>query len=787
MTKYVGQSYKRKEDYRLLTGKSQFVADIKLTDMVEAVVIRSTYALALIKNIDKTAAEKLPGVQAVIIASDIEGKVKPLPSLSEFSLPKNLLDSIKPVIKPCPEDLLAKNHVVYVGQPVAIIVAEDRYIAEDAAALVKIEYEALKPVTDPYEGMDDGAPTIHPHLGNNIQAQFDLSIGNTKDVFIKADHVLETKIKTPRVTASPMETRGVVAEYDTRLDRLEVWSSTQVNYMVRTNLSKLLSLDENKIRVIAPDMGGGFGAKCAVYPEEILIPYLAKVLERPVRWIEDRLEHMMSTRHARDQIHKVKVAYENDGTILGIQDEFVVDNGAYNPLLLTVSYNTAAHMRGLYKIDHFDIKGYCVLTNKAPNIAYRGAGRPEAVYVMDRVIDMIAEQLDVDPIDIMLKNMIKHEDMPYDQGMYYRDGFKVIYDSGDYPASFKKALKLADYEAFRSNQKELKSQGKYVGIGISSYVEGTGIGPYEGAIVRLDETGKFIVSVGSTPHGQSHETTFSQICADELMVSPDDVTVRAGDTDVVPFGIGTFASRSAVTAGNAVHIASKKLRGKIIEIASVLLGENTEQLILKNGKIFNPITPDKIVSLNDIIQASRPGQNCKLPEDMEPNLETSHYFSPETVTYSSGFHIAIVEVDKETGYVTILKYIVVDDCGRMLNPMIVAGQVQGGVAQGIGAALYEEIVYDDIGQLMTGTYMDYLVPTSIEIPDVVMGEVTSLSTRNPMGIKGVGEAGTISPPAAIANAVRDALHPLKIEITDLPLSPSRIFHLIKEAEFQRQQ
>jgi aerobic carbon-monoxide dehydrogenase large subunit len=782
MVKYVGQSFKRKEDYRLLTGKSQFVADIKLTNMVEAVIIRSTYAHALITSIDKLDAEQHPGVYAVIIADDIEGKVKPLPSLSEFSLPKSLIDSIKPIIKPCPEDLLAKDRVVYVGQPVAIVVADNRYIAEDAAALVKVTYEPLKPLTNPYKSMLKDAPVIHPNLDNNIQAQFELSVGNTKEAFARADHIIETEIKTPRVTANPMETRGVVAEYDTRLEKLEVWTSTQVNYMVRSNLSGLLGMDENKIRVIAPDMGGGFGAKCAVYPEEILIPYLAIFLERPVRWIEDRLEHMSSTRHARDQIHKVKIAFENDGKIIGIQDEFVVDNGAYNPLLLTVSYNTAAHMRGLYKIDHFDITGYCVLTNKVPNIAYRGAGRPEAVYVMDRLIDMISMQLEKDPVDIMLKNMIKQEDMPYDQGIIYRDGFKVIYDGGDYPTSFKKALELAEYETFRSKQKELKSQGKNIGIGISSYVEGTGIGPYEGAIVRLDGTGKFIVNVGSTPHGQSHETTFSQICADELMVSPDDITVRAGDTDIVPFGVGTFASRSAVTAGNAVHLASIKLREKLIEIASILLKEEIDQLRLKDGKVFNPSTPNQFVTFKDIINASRPGPNCKIPESMSPNLETSHYFSPETVTYSSGFHIVILEVDIETGYVTIDKYIVVDDCGRILNPMIVAGQVQGGVAQGIGAALYEEIVYNDNGQLLTGTFMDYLIPTSIEIPDVIMGDATSLSPRNPLGVKGVGEAGTISPPAAIANAVRDALYPLKVEITDLPLSPNRIFHLIKEAE-----
>ncbi|MBM4763653.1 xanthine dehydrogenase family protein molybdopterin-binding subunit [Bacillus sp. B15-48] len=779
---YVGKRYKRKEDYRLLTGKSQFVADMKLDRMVEAFVIRSTYAHARILNIDTAAAEEQQGVYAVITAKDIEGKVKPLPALSEFSLPQSLIDFIQPEIKPCSEDLLAKEQVVYVGQPIAIVVADDRYTAEDAAALVTIQYEPLEPVTDPYEAMEESAPVIHPHLDNNVQAKFHLSVGDVEQGFSQADRVLEAKIRTPRVTANPLETRGVVSKFDTRLEKLEVWSSTQVNYMVRTNLANLLSIDENRVRVVAPDMGGGFGAKCAVYPEEILIPYLSMVLERPVRWVEDRLEHLQSTRHARDQIHQVKVAFNNDGKIVGIQDEFVLDNGAYNPLLLTCPYNTAAHLRGLYKIEHYDITGLSILTNKAPNIAYRGAGRPEAVYVMDRLIDMIADELNLDPTDIMFKNIIRLEDMPYDQGMIYRDGAKVIYDSGDYPTLLKKALDMADYETLRKQQKQWREDGKFVGIGLSSYVEGTGIGPYEGAIVRLDETGKILVSTGSTPHGQSHETTFSQISADQLGVSPENITVRAGDTDVIPFGIGTFASRSAVTAGNAVHIASEKLRNKILDIAAILMEEEKEQLTIQNGEIFHIGTPDKKITFKDIVKAARPGPNSLVPQDAERLLEASHYFSPETVTYSSGIHVAIVEVDKETGFVEILKYIVVDDCGRVLNPMVVEGQIQGGVAQGIGAALYEEIVYNDNGQLLTGTFMDYLIPTSIEVPDVEIGEEPYLSTRNPMGVKGVGEGGTIGPPAAIANAVRDALKPLVIKDIELPLSPNKVFNLIKEAE-----
>lgn len=782
MSKYVGQSYQRKEDYRLLTGKSEFVADMRLVNMAEATIIRSTHAHALIKDIDTQKAIKLDGVFAVITAKDIQAEVSQLPPLSEFTLPQNLIDKIQPEIKPCPEDILANEKVVYVGQPVVVVIAENRYIAEDAASLVKIEYESLPVVSNPRDAIKDDATLIHSNLGSNIQASYHLKNGDIEEVFENADYIIEETIKTPRVSANPIETRGVVASFNRREEYLQVWSSTQVTYMVRSYLSQLLNIVENNVRVVAPDVGGGFGAKCAVYPEEIIIPYLSMKLERPIRWVEDRIEHLLSTRHARDQVHDVKVAYSKDGTILAINDSFLLDNGAFNPLVLTCAYNTAAHLRGIYKIPNYQIQGKCVLTNKAPNIAYRGAGRPEAVYVMDRIIYFIAESLNMDPVDVMLKNMIKAEDMPYDQEMIYRDGVEVVYDTGNYIEGLNKTLDICDYTNFRAEQVEHKKNNKYIGIGISSYVEGTGIGPYEGAIVRLDGSGHITCSVGSVPHGQSHQTTFSQICADEFGVSPDDVTVRGGDTSIIPFGVGTFASRSAVAAGNAVHIAAKQLSEKLLTIAGHILNASVENLSMKDGKVFIKVNPAQSITFRELARAAKPSLNSKLPEGMEPGVEATHYFVPPTVTYSSGFHAAIVEVDKETGFVDILKYAVVHDCGKVINPLIVDGQVQGGVAQGIGAALYEEIVYDDNGQLLSGTYMDYLLPTAMEVPVVDMGHQEYLSTRNPLGIKGVGEAGTISPPAAIANAVSDALKPLMIKITDLPISPNKLCRLISEAE-----
>ncbi|MEH7247905.1 xanthine dehydrogenase family protein molybdopterin-binding subunit [Neobacillus niacini] len=784
MKQFVGQNVKRKEDYRLLTGSGRFVADIRIENMVEAAILRSPYAHAKIKNIDPSQAKNYEGVLDVIIADDLEGSVKPFTEFVEFTLPPQLEADIKPTIKKNPEPMLAKDKVTFVGQAVAIVLAVDRYVAEDALALIKVEYEALPVVTDPFETIKDDAPVIHQELGNNIQSHFEVKVGDIDYAFKQANHILKTRITTPRVSGNPLETRGVIAEYEERNQQLEVWSSTQVPYMVRSYLSKLVGLVEDSIRVVAPDVGGGFGPKCAVYPEEIIIPYLAMKYKRPVKWIEDRLEHMQSTRHSRDQVHDVEVAFKNDGTILGLKDQFLLDNGAHNSFALCCAYNSAAHLRGMYHIPNYNITGRIVLTNKTPNVPYRGAGRPEAVYVMDRIIYMIASKLNLDPVEVSMRNFVRPEHMPYDTGIFYRDGANMVLENGNYTESLKQAMKIVDYEEFRQQQEDARKKGKYIGIGFSSYIEGTGIGPFEGAVVKIDPTGHILVGVGSSPHGQSHETTFSQICADVFGVNPEQVTVRAGDTSLLPYGVGTFASRGAVTAGSAVQGASKQLKEKLIATAGVMLGVSSDVLEMHGGKVYLKNDPAKGVSLQEIAQASRPGPRCKVPKGIEPGASATYYFVPPTVTFSSGFHVAVVEVDKETGFVNIHRYIVVHDCGRVINPKIVDGQIQGGVAQGIGGALYEEIIYDKNGQLITGTYMDYLIPTSMEIPNVEMGHQEYLSPHNPMGIKGVGEGGAISPPAAIANAVCDAMKPLNIEINTLPISPNKLRSLIVEAELQ---
>ncbi|OMP67269.1 xanthine dehydrogenase family protein molybdopterin-binding subunit [Domibacillus epiphyticus] len=784
MSKYVGQNVKRKEDYRLLTGTGIFVADIRLDNMAEAAILRSTYAHAKIKNIDISKAKEYEGVIDVVIASDLEGKVKPFTEFVEFTLPSNLEQEIKPTIKRNPEPMLAKDKVTFVGQAIAIVVANNRYLAEDAVALIKVEYEPLPVLTDPYEAKKEAAPVIHAELNNNIQSHFEVKVGNIESAFRQADYTIKTQLKTPRVSGNPLETRGVVAEYEERSSQLQVWSSTQVPYMVRSYISKLVNLVEDNIRVVAPDVGGGFGPKCAVYPEEIVIPYLAMKHKRPVKWIEDRLEHMQSTRHSRDQVHDVEVAFKSDGTILALKDHFLLDNGAHNSFALCCAYNSAAHLRGMYKIPNYNIVGEIVLTNKTPNVPYRGAGRPEAVFVMDRLIYMIADKLNVDPIEVSRKNFIQPEEMPYETDLFYRDGTHMVLENGDYPEGLKQALNIVGYEQFRQEQIEERTKGRYIGIGVSSYIEGTGIGPHEGAVVRVDSSGHILAYVGSSPHGQSHETTLSQICADEFGVSPDQVTVKAGDTSLLPYGVGTFASRGAVTAGSAVQVASKRLREKFLAIAGEMLEVAPNDLEMKEGKVYPKALPSKFVTLREIALAAKPGPRSKVPEGMEPGASVTHYFIPPSVTFSSGFHVAIVEVDKQTGFVTILKYVVIHDCGRVLNPMVVDGQIQGGVAQGIGGALYEEIIYDENGQLVTGTYMDYLIPTAMEVPVVEMGHQEFLSPRNPIGVKGVGEGGAICPPASIANAVCDAMKPLNIKINSVPISPNRLRDLIQLAEAQ---
>ncbi|HSJ28079.1 MAG TPA: xanthine dehydrogenase family protein molybdopterin-binding subunit, partial [Acidimicrobiia bacterium] len=666
---YVGRRVPRKEDHHLITGRGRYVGDIHLPRMIEAAVLRSPIAHGNIIHLDTSPARGLEGVVSVATAGDLRGKVGPITRTFYKTIPEHVARETNLVVRPYRAQLLAEQKVFRVGEPVAVVLAENRYVAEDALELIEVEYEPLEALTDPFTAMREDAPQLHPDVPGNIHCSFHTGAGDIARAFDEAEHTLSTRITVGRSIGSPLETRGVVAEFDRSTNQLVIWATQQKPHLLRSYLSEMLGMPEEHIRVISPDMGGSFGG--GIYNEEIFIPFFATQTGRPIRWIEDRRENLANARHTRDQYHDVEVAFNGEGRIRGLKDRFLVDAGAYNPFVITLSYNTAAHLRNEFKIDNFDVEGICVLTNKRDNTPVRGAGRTSATFVIDRIVDMVAAYVKEDPADVRRKNLIPGELMPYDMGMLYRDGGRIVYDSGDYPAQLEKALALAGYAGFRDRQERARAEGRLIGIGISAHVEGSGFGPHEGATVRIDQTGHVIVHSGSNPHGQSHETVLAQVCADALGVTPEQVTVRAGDTGLIAHGGGTFASRSAVTAGSAVHGAATKVRGKVLTIASWLLEVSRDDLTIEEGLVGVRGVPGISLSFGEIAEAASPGPANRLPSGMDPGLEETDYYVPPTVTYSSGTHIAIVEVDPETGMVSVLEYYVVDDCGQILNPTVV--------------------------------------------------------------------------------------------------------------------
>ena len=775
----IGSRVRRKEDFRMTTGHGRYVGDIKLPHMVHAAALRSPFGHARINGIDASAALAMDGVIAFYSAAEIEGKVGrfPEPALSELN--PAIRNEINLDIKSQPMQALPTDRVLWSGQPVGYIVAETRYAAEDALESVDVDYEPLPVVADLDAALAEGAPVLHPDLGNNIQQTYLAETGDVEGAMAGSPNVLKTRVSMGRQVANAMEPRGMLADYDEGRDLLTVWSTSIRPHLLRSIISEMLGIPTENVRCIGPDIGGSFGS--GMFHEEALIPFLARELNRPVRWIEDRRENLLNTRHARDQVHDVEVAFEDDGTITAIRNDFKVDFGAHNHYAITVSYNVAAHMRGPFKVDNFSARCTGVLTNKAPCAPVRGAGRPECAYVMDRIVDMVADELGMDPIAVREKNLITPEDMPYEMGLPYRDGKRIAYDRGDFPAQLHQLMDVLDAQGWRSRKVELRNLGRRIGIGFSSFLEGSGVGPHEGALVRIDQTGKVSVYTGAQPHGQGLETTLAQVAADQLGIDPDQVTVRATDTSAIAFGVGTFASRSGVTAGNAVATASLRVREKVLAVAGELLEVAPEDIELVDGVARVKGLTSKSANLREIAEAAAPGPRSRVPQGMDPGLEAQYYFVPPTVTWASGSHAAVVEVDEETGFVTLLDYASVDDCGQMLNPMIVEGQVHGGIAHGIGNALLEEAVYDPEGQLLTSTYMDYLLPTSAEVPSIKVGHQAFQSDRNPLGVKGVGEGGAVAPPAAIANAIVDAFRPLKLRINRVPVSPQAVLEAIGSA------
>jgi carbon-monoxide dehydrogenase large subunit len=774
---FIGRSLKPSKSARFLTGDGTYVGDVRLPNMLHAALLRSTYAHARIRGIDIKEALRIDGVVGVWTGRDIERRISPFPESFEIH-PVVWLQGVKPVLRGPRPTALAHGKVHYVGEPVAIVVAADRHWAEDAVDAIAVEYETLPAVVDPEESFKPSSTLVHEGSNNNVVFSFSIEKGNVDQALGAAPYTLRERFRHHRYCAAPLEGRGVVAWVEPKTNILTVWSSTQMPHLVRRQIAAQLSLPEESVRVIAPDIGGGFGPKVFVYPEEILVPFLALQLRRPVKWIEDRTEHFISTAHGRDQLHDVECAFDQEGRILALRDRFLLDNGAYNPMGLTDAYNTAAHLQGPYKIPNLSVSGTCVSTNKVPNAPYRGAGRPEAVFVMERCIDTIAPRLGLDPAEVRRRNFVQPQEMPYHAGILYRDGQPICYDSGNYPETMTRALEATDYDELRRRQQELRRRGRYLGIGIGCYVEGTGVGSFEGAKVRIDASGGLVISTGATGHGQGHETVYAQIAADLWGVTPDEVTLVEGDTASIPFGCGTFGSRSTVNVGSAIYGASARLKEKVTQLAAHLLEVSPDDLELGEGKVFIRGFPQRAISFSELARAAVPGWASNLPEGLEPGLEAIFYFVPPTVTWANAAHVAVIEVDIETGEIKLLDYIVAHDAGKLINPLLVNGQIHGGVAQGIGAALYEEIAYDESGQLLSGSFMDYLLPGSIEVPKIKTVHLESPSTLNPLGVKGLGEGGAIAPPAAIANALADALLPFRVPVNEIPLSPSRVLKLL---------
>ncbi|MEO8953383.1 MAG: aerobic carbon-monoxide dehydrogenase large subunit [Ktedonobacteraceae bacterium] len=792
-TRWFGASVQRSEDPRLLRGKGSYVDDIDLPNVLQAAVLRSPHAHARILSIDTTAAHDLPGVHLVLTATDLGAVLEPSPLL----VPHHALT------QPRTQLPLALDEVHYVGQAVAFVVADSRYIAEDALELIDVEYEPLSVVHSMEVAAADDASLVHADVPGNVAAHFVQTVGDPDTAFATAPHVIRETFTIERGSAMPMECRGVLARWEAHEGMLTCWISTQGPIPIRNGLAAIFHLPEHKVRVIAPDVGGGFGTKIMMfYPEEVLTPFAAIQLGRPVKWIEDRRENFISANQERGQLHEVAYAFDEQGILLAVHDTFQHDTGAYTPYGIIVPIITACSLPGPYRLRHYYSEFTVLYTNKVPVSPYRGAGRPHAVFVMERIMDRIASELHLDRLEVRSRNFIQPEEFPWDVGLVYQDGGPTKYDSGDYQAGLDKLKIMLDYDNFPAKQAEARKQGKYLGLGVAYYVEGTSIGPYEGATVRVESDGRVFAATGVTSQGQSHATTFAQIVADQLGVTPGDVLLTEGDTGAFNWGVGSFASRAGTVAGAAMHLAAVKVREKAKQVAAELFEAAPEDIELMNGKVFVKDAPQRALTLGQVAISANPlryayGENARKLMSMKlagsrsgpalpvergaPGLEATEFYSPVHASFASGVHGAIIEVDPATGMVSFVQYAAVHDCGRVINPMVVEGQVHGGVAQGIGGAFFERLVYNEDGQLINASFMDYLLPTAAEIPAIAVDHVETPSPLSPLGMKGAGEAGVIPVPALFAAAIDDALAPFGVRVLEMPLHPCRVYELLKQA------
>jgi carbon-monoxide dehydrogenase large subunit len=774
-TTYIGTRTPRKEDPKLITGRGIFTDDVTLPGTVYVSLVRSPHAHARIRRIDAAAARKEPGVVTVVTGKDAEA-TGVLPVFITV-----------PGINGTKHMPLATDKARYVGDAIAAVVADSRSAAKRAADMVTVDYEPLPVVVDGTKALEPGAPILHEELGTNLVFTYPVKGGDIDKAFRDAEVTVKLRIVNQRLIPNAMEPRSVVAKFEA--GELTVWTSTQIPHFVQLILAVNLGLSQNKVRVIAPEVGGGFGSKLQVYAEELLVAHLARTLGRPVKWTEDRREGYLATIHGRDLVENVEVAAKRDGSVLGLRIRTVANMGAYlqafAPGIPTILH--AFIIPGAYRIPAFDCEVRGAYTNTTPVDAYRGAGRPEAAFAIERAMDRLADEIGMDPAEIRRKNFIPPDAFPFSTIS------GITYDSGDYAPTLDRALAMADYKSFEKRRAEAKARGKYRGIGLSSYVEicglapskansalGVGWGGYESARIRVHPTGAVQVFTGTSPHGQGHETSWAQIAADAIGVTPNDIEVRHGDTFESPgMGVGTFGSRSLAVGGIAVHNAAQKIREKVIQIGAHLLEASPADVVVQGGKVFVKGVPEKAKAFGEISMAAYLASN--LPEGMEPGLEATTYYDPPNFTFPFGTHVAEVEVEPDTGAIEIIRYSACDDCGRQINPMIVEGQLHGGITQGIGQALYETAVYDNNGQLLSGSMMEYHVPTAADVPAFALDHTVTLTKTNPLGVKGIGEAGTIASTPAIVNAVIDALSPLGIMHIDMPLTAEKVWQAIRKA------
>jgi carbon-monoxide dehydrogenase large subunit len=767
--KYIGQAIKRTEDPRLVTGLGHYVDDIQLVDLHHVAFVRSIHAHARIRGVDTARAKKMPGVVAVFTGEDCRnvGSVPCASAIEGLKVPHH--------------PVLALGKVKYLGEPIAAVVADSLYRARDAAEAVVVDYEPLPAVVDLDKAAAADAPRIHEEFSDNIAFFWVLAGGDVVKALKEADRVIKQKIVHQRLIPVSMEPRGVIARFLPGEQEMTLWSSTQIPHLMRTQVAIMLSLPENRLRVITPEVGGGFGCKLNVYGEEALLGFISMRLHKPVKWIETRRENFVATTHGRGQTGNLEIALKNDGTVTGIRYTVQADLGAYLQLLTpAIPTLTGLMLTGCYRIPNMRMGVKGLFTTKVATDAYRGAGRPEAAYVIERAMDLVAQELNLDPADVRRTNFPAKKEFPF------ATSTGLTYDSGNYEAALKKALKMFEYKKWRRLQEKERKKGRYLGIGLSTYVEICALGPssampaggWESATVRVEPTGKVTVLTGVSPHGQGEETSFAQIAAEMLGVTMEDVLVIHGDTGIVQYGLGTFGSRGLAMGGTAVYRAIEKLVKKATLLAAHLLEVPKKEIVFADGRFSVKNDPEKSLSIQEVALAAHLAK--KLPAGLEPGLSASYFFEPSNFTFPFGTHVCAVEVDRETGKIKILKYVAVDDCGKVVNPMIVEGQIHGGIVQGLGQAFLEEAVYDEIGQLVTGTFMDYAIPRAHDAPWMELDRTETPTPVNPLGAKGVGEAGTIGSTPALVNAVVDALRPFGVRHVDMPLRPEKLWKLMQK-------